>query len=200
MPSTLSAPAPDWPALVDQGKACARRVRMWPPTAIRRRTPTRGMTHPSLGSRTNCADYCGHRDDSRPDLLPKRECKILTSTRPNRGCRVDRRLSSLPHPYQWAERRAATPLFAFHSGTSLNPSLDVPSRASLRGCFPWLASRPAKSRPCVISGRGARRGKRGRRASGITYPCASSWRTPAWLPRGLARSRGWVCGLRGSRR
>ena len=32
-------------------------------------------THP-CGSRTNCADYCGHRDDSRPDLLPKRECKI----------------------------------------------------------------------------------------------------------------------------
>jgi hypothetical protein len=30
-------------------------------------------------------------------------------------------------------------------------------------------------------------------------PCASSWRTPAWRPRGLARSRGWVCGLRGSR-
>ena len=48
---------------------------MWPPTTIRRRTPTRGMT-PILGSRTNCADYCGHRDDSRPDLLPKRECKI----------------------------------------------------------------------------------------------------------------------------
>lgn len=38
--------------------------------------------HPSLGSRTNCADYCGHRNDSRPDLLPKRECKILTSTVP----------------------------------------------------------------------------------------------------------------------
>ena len=32
--------------------------------------------HPSLGSRTNCADHCGHRNDSRLDLLPKRECKI----------------------------------------------------------------------------------------------------------------------------
>jgi hypothetical protein len=55
--------------------------------------------HPSLGSCTNCADYCGHRNDSRLDLLPKRECKIPDFNRPNRGCRVDRRLSSLPHPY-----------------------------------------------------------------------------------------------------
>lgn len=49
---------------------------MWPPTAIRRRTPTRGMnTHPWAAAPTapTTADTA---DDSRPDLLPKRECKI----------------------------------------------------------------------------------------------------------------------------
>ena len=56
---------------------------MWPPTAIRRRTPTRGMnTHPWAAAPTapTTADTA---DNSRPDLLPKRECKIpLTSTVP----------------------------------------------------------------------------------------------------------------------
>ena len=65
---------------------------MWPPTAIRRRTPTRGMnTHPWAAAPTapTTADTA---DDSHPDLLPKRECKIpLTSTGLGRGARRGKR-------------------------------------------------------------------------------------------------------------
>ena len=76
---------------------------MWPPTAIRRRTPTRGMnTHPWAAAPTapTTADTA---DDSRPDLLPKRECKIpLTST----GLPSQQRLPRRSTPKQSAPAHA----------------------------------------------------------------------------------------------